>query len=93
MASHGDETVVLWPRYFDANASREEGRRVPTPLAVRKPDAEWIASAAKKAGFTPTLEADARHPSKAHRVSGRVLVPKDRPKEAIIKAVAQQMAE
>ena len=91
MVSRGDDTVVLWPRYFDAKASRKEGRRVPASLAVSKPDAKWIESAAKKAGLEPVLQEDACHPCRPHKAMGRVLVPKDRPKEAILKAVAEQM--
>lgn len=93
MVSRGADQVVLWPRYFDQALSRAEGRRVPTALAVKKPDAKWVAAAAKKAGFKPDLEEKAHHPGLPYKKPGRVLVPKKGSKEQVIKQVAQKMAE
>lgn len=93
MVSKGDETVVLWPRYFDQRLSRAGGRRVPAELAVKKPDVDWVASAAKKAGFSPTVEEEARHPAVPYKAMGRVLVKAKGDKEAAIKRVAAKMAE
>ncbi len=90
MVKKGDDHVVLWPRYFDASVSRAAGRRVPANLAVKKPDAAWVNSAAKKAGFSPELEPKARHPALPWKVVGRVLV-KGESKEAVIRKVAQAM--
>ena len=93
MVRKGDSKFVLWPRYFDARLSRAEGRRVPEDLAVEKPDASWIEAAAKKAGLSPDLEEKSRDPAKPYVKSGRVLVAKKGPKEAAIRAVAEQMAK
>ncbi len=92
MVSKGDDTVVLWPRYFDRSVSRAAGRRVPADLAVKKPDAAWVNSAAKKAGFDPVLEAKAKHPAIPWKVQGRVLVKADS-KEAAIRKIATVMAQ
>ncbi len=91
MVSRGDDTVVLWPRYFDARLTREEGRRVAKDLAVKDPDAKWVESAAKKAGLETTLEEDKHHPSLPYKAAGRVLVKKSHAKEAILRAVAKAM--
>lgn len=93
MVSKGSDRVVLWPRYFDAKLSRQAGRRVPESLAVRKPDASWIASAAKKLKISPEKDDDARDPRKPYEKCGRVLVKKQGSKEATIKMVAEQMSK
>lgn len=91
MVKRGDERFVLWPRYFNAKLSRAQGRRVRSDQAVKDPDAAWIASAAKKAGFEPDVEEDATDPRVPYRKVGRVLVPKKGSKEQAIQAVAKQM--
>lgn len=88
----GDDIVVLWPRYFDRRLSRAQGRRVPSDLAVREPDAKWIESAAKKAGFDATLEESATDPRVPYRTGGRVVLSGKGDKEATIRKVAAQMA-
>ncbi len=91
MVKRGDDVVVLWPRYFDQRRSRAEGRRVPSNLAVKEPDAKWLESAAKKAGFRVDLEEDARDPFRPWQPSGRIVIQKTQSKEETIKAVAQAM--
>lgn len=93
MVSRGGGRLVLWPRYFDSSLTRAQGRRVARDLAVREPDAKWLASAAKKAGLQPEVEEDAAHPSVPYRVVGRVLVTSEDGKEAVLRRVAEQMAK
>ncbi len=92
MVSKGSDQVVLWPRYFDASLSRKAGRRVPSKHAVKDPDVKWMYSAARKAGFTATIEDDVKDPAVPYRAVGRVLVAKDGSKDAVVQAVAQAMA-
>lgn len=92
MVSKGDDTVVLWPRYFDRSVSRAAGRRIPKDLAVKRPDAAWVNSAAKKAGYKPELQAKVRHPTMPWKVMGRVLIVSDDNKETVIRKVAEKMA-
>ncbi len=94
MVSKGADTVVLWPRYFDAKLSRGEGRRVPARFAVKDPDVKWIYSACRKAGFFATTDDEVKDPARPYRVVGRVLVtkPEDgQSKEAVVQAVGQHM--
>ncbi len=92
MVSKGQNKLVLWPHYFDARRSRTAGRRVPSSLAVNEPDARWVESAARKAGFDVTLEENAKHPSVPYRAVGRVVVSKSDTKEAIIRQVATKLS-
>jgi signal recognition particle subunit SEC65 len=92
MVARGDDTVVLWPRYFDRSVSRAAGRRVTKDLAVKRPDAAWVNSAAKKAGYKPDLQAKARHPAIPWKVVGRVLISAKGEKEEVIRKVAEAMA-
>jgi signal recognition particle subunit SEC65 len=87
----GEGRIVLWPVYFDAKRSRKAGRRVSSDLAVAKPDAKWVETAAKKAGFSTELEEKARHPSIPYETMGRVLVKAQGGKEAVLKAVAARL--
>ena len=91
MVSKGDDTVVLWPRYFDRSVSRAAGRRVPKDMAVKRPDAAWVNSAAKKAGYKPDLQAKVRHPAMPWKAMGRVLIVSEDGKEEVIRKVAAQM--
>lgn len=93
MVSRDGGKVVLWPSYFDSRLTRAQGRRVPSEQSVKGPDVAWIASAAKKAGFTAEIEESVKHPRRPFEESGRVLILKSSSKEAIIKAVAAGMAK
>lgn len=93
MVSKGQDRVVLWPRYFDRDLSRKDGRRVPEALAVRAPDAAWVEAACRKVGLQVELEEGVRDPYVPYEKTGRVLVRKTEPKEAILQKVAQRMRE
>ncbi|MCD6480813.1 MAG: signal recognition particle protein Srp19 [Thermoplasmata archaeon] len=80
---------VLWPIYFDADASRLEGRRVPKELAVKNPTVEDILQAAKKLGLAAVKEEKAAYPARWWRKEGRVLVGKKFSKTATIKQIAE----
>lgn len=87
----GDERFVLWPRYFDARRSRSEGRRVPTALAVKDPDARWIETAAARAKLSPELDEAARDPATPWEKAGCVRVARDGSKEAVLEKIAREM--
>jgi signal recognition particle subunit SRP19 len=93
MVSKGLERFVLWPHYFDASLTRKQGRRVPDTVAVRSPDAEWLETAAKRLDLAPELEEKAAHPSIPYERSGRVLVSRKGPKEAVIRRVGEKLRE
>lgn len=93
MVSKGATRFVLWPHYFDAGLSRKQGRRVPDATAVRGPDAEWIATAAKRLNIDAELDEKVAHPSLPYEKVGRVLVEKKGSKEAVIQQVAKKMHE
>ena len=80
---------VIWPIYFDADASRLEGRRVPKELAVKNPTADDILKAAKKLGLAAIKEEKAAYPSRWWRKEGSVLVGKKFSKTATIRQIAE----
>ena len=92
MVSRGDRIVVLWPQYFDASLSREEGRRVPAKYAVRDPTVEEIAQAARSLGYDAIIEKDAKYPARWWSTKGRVLVRKTASKQKILHAVSRRLA-
>jgi len=85
--------IVLYPAYFDAERSREGGRRVARKLSVHAPTAEEIAQAVSALGLKPTVEADKAHPSMPWKRDGRVLVRADYFKTSVVRKVAEKMKE
>lgn len=65
---------VIWPAYFDAGLSRNEGRRVPLDLAVEDPTVDEIAEAVRQVGYDAVIERDVAYPRENWDERGRVLV-------------------
>lgn len=88
------EALVIWPSYFNKNLSRNQGRRVPLPLAVRNPSGEDVVEAVESLGMKAELE-EGSHPSTWWKKSGKVLVTagKKRTKNALITAIAGKLLE
>ena len=93
MVSKGGRSHVLWPHYFDARRSRAEGRRVSEAVAVKGPDLAWMVTACERERLEFESEEDARHPSIPYQKSGRVLVDKAGPKQALVERVGRRMRE
>ncbi|MBW3583649.1 MAG: signal recognition particle subunit SRP19/SEC65 family protein [Euryarchaeota archaeon] len=91
MVSKRDGKIVVWPRYFDVERTRKEGRRVPKDLAVREPKAGIIAEAAKTLGLEVELEREAAHPTHWWKPEGRVLIEKKWTKEETLKKIAGRL--
>ena len=87
----GDRPIVLYPAYFDAGRSREEGRRVAKKWAVESPTVQEIAVAAKALGLEPTLEEGKAHSATPWRKEGRVLVRADYFKTSVVRKVAERL--
>jgi len=64
---------VLWPAYFDADRTRDEGRRVNSDLAVADPSVDEIAEAVGQVGYDAVIERDVTYP-REYEPRGRVLV-------------------
>ena len=86
----GKGKIRVWPAYLDAKYSREEGRRVPTSLALREPTIEEIEKAANILGLKPIIE-PLTYPKHPWRSTGVVLVDKKGAKSEILKKIAAQM--
>ena len=50
MANHPDR-FAIWPGYFDSKTSRRSGRRVAKAIAIRDPNLDGLAYAARGAGI------------------------------------------
>jgi len=83
---------VLWPIYFDVDASRLEGRKVSKELAIKNPTVDEIFKAAKKLGLNPVKEEKA-YPKRWWRKEGRILVDKKGRKIEIIRKIAEYIKE
>ena len=82
---------MLYPAYFDAGRSREEGRRVAKKWAVESPTVQEIAVAAKAPGLEPPPEEGKAHSSTPWRKEGRVLVGADYFKTSVVRKVAERL--
>ena len=85
--------IVLYPAYFDAERSRDDGRRVARKVAVRAPTVEEIERAAGALGLKPKVESDRAHPSTPWKRDGRVLVRADYFKTSVVRKVAEKIKE
>ncbi|HOU70979.1 MAG TPA: signal recognition particle subunit SRP19/SEC65 family protein [Methanothrix sp.] len=87
------DKLVIWPIYFDASRSRDEGRMVPIHDAVSEPSLDMLITAAIKSGFKPEIEREKRHPKTWHveGAAGRILIARAGPKSSALKRIAPAM--
>ena len=88
MARDQDERFVIWPGYFDLNATRGSGRRLRKDLCISSPRAEDIFHVCRKLGFSPELQDDKRHPNSTGTGTGRVMVRKSKNKSKMMVDIA-----
>lgn len=81
---------ILYPCYFNAGYSREEGRRVPRSLAAKAPVVTDIERSLRSLGVKYRVE-EHNHPAHWQRHEGRVVAEWTDKKERLIKKVAQKM--
>lgn len=91
MVSRGDETVVIYPLYFDKNLTRKQGRRVSKKMAVEKPQLENIIKSARSLGLNPHVEKDASHSSRPSVRDGRIVIDKKTSKTKLLEQIAQRI--
>jgi len=85
--------IVLYPAYFDAERSRDDGRRIARKVAVNGPTVDEIAAAAGALGLKPKVEPDRSYPSTPWKRDGRVLVRADYFKTSVVRKVAEKVKE
>ena len=83
----------IYPAYFEANRSRQAGRRVSKKLALSGVDTKLITRAAQRLGLEFTVEGKARYPASWWTTSGVVLIKKqpDETKTQLLKKLAKIM--
>jgi signal recognition particle subunit SRP19 len=81
---------ILYPCYFHAGYSRDEGRRVPRRLAAKAPVLMDIERSVRSLGIAYRIE-EHDHPAYWERHEGRIVADWTGKKEALIKKVAQKM--
>ena len=81
----------LYPTYFDVDATRNQGRRVPKTLAIHEPTAEAVEKAAQRLGLNPVTEPAATYSRQPWKKTGAVLVDKKHSKTETIGKVAAEM--
>jgi signal recognition particle subunit SEC65 len=85
------ERQVLWLDYFNSEAKRSDGRRVPLSSATRAPTLEELEEACRRLNLQPTPQR-AHYPGQRLRESGYVSVPKSKPKQALLMRVAKELS-
>lgn len=81
---------ILYPCYFNASLSRNEGRRVPRTLGAKGPVINDIERALKRANVKFRVE-EHHHPAYWMRHEGRIIAEWHEKKESLIKKVAQKL--
>lgn len=85
------DKLVVWPLYFDAARSRNDGRAVPLQDAVKEPAIDDVMTAALRSGLKPEIEREKKHPKTWADASGRILIPKSQPKSEILKRISKNL--
>ncbi len=82
--------IIIWPIYFDAAKTREEGRRVAKNLAVAAPKLAEIEAAAFKLNMQPEAVPEKGFPKTPWNKMGMLLIEKQGSKEQTINKLARQ---
>jgi len=84
----------VYPAYFEADRTRECGRRVPKKLALPSVDSSMISQAAKRLRLEHTVKSEARYPGSWWGTPGLVLVKKTEAwsKMRLLRELAKAMA-
>jgi signal recognition particle subunit SRP19 len=85
------DQAIIWPVYFDAAKTRNEGRRVPKNMAVQLPRILELQEAANRLGLGFEVDLDDHFPQQPWIKSGSIRVDKKGSKEAIIQKIAKQL--
>jgi signal recognition particle subunit SRP19 len=85
------DKAIIWPIYFDANKTREEGRRVPKNLAVQSPRIDEIKLAVDRLGLRNEVRLETHFPKVPWAKTGMLLVEKKESKEKILQKIAKQL--
>lgn len=88
-----EKAWVLWPEYFDANRTRDSGRKVRKSLAVSEPTLEMLSKALQRLGLEHKVEEDKAFPGDWYAKRGRVLVSKSMPKSQLLVKVGEQLVK
>jgi signal recognition particle subunit SRP19 len=85
-----EKGLILYPCYFDARISREEGRRVARGVAVQTPAVPDIERALAICGVKYRREKKS-HPAWWWKHEGRVIAECEGPKTTLLKKVAAEL--
>jgi signal recognition particle subunit SRP19 len=85
-----DGERILYPCYFNAGYSRNEGRRVPRNLGAKGPVLTDLERALDRLGVRYRVE-ELHHPAHWTRHEGRIVAEWTGAKEGLIKKVAQKL--
>jgi signal recognition particle subunit SRP19 len=84
----------VYPAYFEADRTREAGRRIPKKLALPSVDSSMISQAAKRLRLEHTVRPEARYPRNWWGTPGLVLIKKTdkSSKMRLLRELAKTMA-
>ena len=92
MARRDRKNWMIYPEYFDAQLSRNEGRRVPRNLAVNSPDVKEISNILSKYDIPNRIEEHKHHPNFWYRKNGRIIINKQgKSKQEFLKDLAKNL--
>ena len=85
------ERYVFWLNYFDSEAKRSQGRRVPLSSATRAPSIAELNEACRRLNLQPQPQT-ARYPSLPSKESGYVSVIKASPKHELLLKISRELS-
>jgi len=87
-----DRYRVIYPQYLDSRRSRQEGRRVPRPVAVPAPKESEFKSAAEDLKFRFEIQPGKSYPKTGRAGSFRMLVFTAEAKSRVIGKLSRRIA-
>ena len=86
-------SIIIWPVYFEKNATRAQGRRLPSNLAAPDVSIEILKKAADSAGFDYEVEPSKRYPRNWNSRSGYIIIdnPEGHQKKRILLMLAKSV--
>ncbi|MGQ4892338.1 MAG: signal recognition particle subunit SRP19/SEC65 family protein [Candidatus Njordarchaeia archaeon] len=91
-----DDSLVIYPEYFDYRLSRRLGRKLALKYCLKDPKLEEIIESVRKLKLPLVVEEDKHHPANWFERKGRIRVflpNKKYKKRIVLKAIAKNLKE
>jgi signal recognition particle subunit SRP19 len=93
VAREREDRLVIWPIYFNSNATKKVGRKLRKELCVADPKVEEIYTVCKKLGLSPEMQDEKVHPTSEGSGKGRVMVRRAKKKTSVLNDIGSSLVK